>query len=401
MEQTLEEDQTQAFPQGWNGQPFPDKAERLVLPDGRVLEDALVWPAFCQEELGLDPDELWAALQALPHWPSDQEIPFRELGDAPHWVSGSHTALNYRGHELRRHKIWAQSDYARGLLRYGYTGWQHRISFATHAVEYVPPILQLAERLNAGLIRSRHLPHNHWIVTRYDDEHDNIGFHSDKDRDFAADSFFIVIKFGAARDFAFRLPGEGEPFFARSLQAGTAIFVRCKGSNAANDLVQHGVPPMLTLVGPSGSLVSRCIETVIPWDRVRREVEKRKVGEVSKPNDAQIVPSTPPSRVLESAVLGPRANEEAELRRQHFRVLYHWFLDEADRVRGGSDAGLRRQARAILVPALNAGACGGNETGNFFDWVAAHRTSKRTAAAVAAPPDGNDYLVQALRALLR
>ncbi len=33
--------------------------------------------------------------------------------------------------------------------------------------------------------------------------------------------------------------------------------------------------------------------------------------------------------------------------------------------------------------------------------VAAHRTSKSTAGAVAVPPDGSDYLVQALRALLR
>lgn len=396
---TSNEEQTQAFPRGWNGQPFPDKAERLVLPGGRVLEDALVWPDFCQDELGLDPDELWAALQALPHWPNDQEIPFRELGDSPHWVSGSHRALNYRGHELRRHKIWAQSDYAKGLLRYGYTGWQHRISFATHAVEYVPPILQMAERLNAGLIRSGHLPHNHWIVTRYDDEHDNIGFHSDKDRDFAANSFFIVIKFGAARDFAFRLPGESMPFFARSLQAGTAIFVRCKGPDAANDLVEHGVPPMHTPVGSSGSIVSRCIETVIPWDQEKRGIEKLAAGKVKK-KKAPIRPSTTPSLVLKSVASG-RRTEEAELRRQHFRILYHWFLDEADRVQGGSDKELRRQARAILVPALNAGAGGGNETGSFFDWVKAHRTSKRTAGAVAAPPDGTDHLVQALRALLR
>jgi len=255
--------------------PFPEEAEKLVLPGGEILPDALIWPGFLQSELGLDPEELSGELCSLPTWPSDQEIPFRQDGGDPHWITGEHSALHMRGHTLKRDKIWCQSDYAAGLRRYRYTGWTWRIGFATHAVESVPPVQRLAERLNRGLVASGHVPHNHWIVTRYEDQEDNIGFHSDKEADFAPNSFFIVIKFGAPRPFAFRLPGEKESFFSRELEAGTAVFVRCKGPNAANTLIQHGVPPAPVAVGASGSIVSRCIETVFPWEKVTRMVSKR------------------------------------------------------------------------------------------------------------------------------
>ena len=201
---------------GWDGRPFPEKADRLKIPGGRALEDAVIWPRFCQDELGLDPDELWPKLCAFPSAPSAEEIPFRPEGGDPHWITGEHSALHYRGNVLKRDKIWCQSDYATGLRRYRYTGWTWRISLATHAVESVPPVQRLAERLNRGLVASGHLPHNHFIVTRYEDQEDNIGYHSDKEADFAPNSFFIVIKFGAPRPFAFRLPEEGAVLLARA-----------------------------------------------------------------------------------------------------------------------------------------------------------------------------------------
>jgi len=262
---------------------LPSRAQRLELPSGRVLQDAVIWPGFCQVELGLDPHALWRELLGIPTWPNDSPIPFRHHGEQAHWIQGSHRALRYRGHELRRHKIWCQSDYAMGLRRYGYTGWQHAISYATHAVEHVAPVHRLAHRLNEHLVGSGNQPHNHWIVTRYDDESHHIGYHSDKDKDFAPSSFFVVIKFGAPRRFAFRLPPQQRqdnpaPFYDEVLEAGTAIFVRTKARGAANDLVQHGVPEMKQAVGVSGSIVSRCIKTCIPWEEVRRNVERRVVA---------------------------------------------------------------------------------------------------------------------------
>ena len=37
--------------------------------------------------------------------------------------------------------------------------------------------------------------------TRYEDEHDFIGHHADKERDFEEGSYFVVFKFGAERMF--------------------------------------------------------------------------------------------------------------------------------------------------------------------------------------------------------
>jgi hypothetical protein len=270
----------------WNGKPFPTQAERLVL-NGRVLHDAVVWEGFCQDELGLDPDALWADLNSVPIWPDAEPIPFRPAGDSPHWITGSHPALHYRGNALGRSKIWFQANYPEGLRRYRYTGWQHAISYATHAIERAPLLLGLTDRINAGLIRSGRRPHNHFIVTRYVDHRDNIGFHSDKNADFAEESFFVVIKLGAARAFAFReqptaASPDPAPFFNRVLPAGTAIFVRARGAGAANDLVQHGVPAMDTPLAPSGSVVSRCIETVVPWEEVGRRLEQAKKSKAAR-----------------------------------------------------------------------------------------------------------------------
>lgn len=259
----------------WNGKRLPSTAQKLVLPNGRELEDAIIWPNFCQTELGLEPRRIWDELLEFPTFPDDQQIPFRARGDQPHWITGRHRALHYRGNELKREKIWCQSGYEEGLRRYGYTGWQYRIGFATHNVEHVKPIKLFADRLNAGLTRSGHQPHNHWIVTRYNDQDHSIGFHADKDKDFAPDSYFIVVKLGAPREFAFRLPKAKEPFYCQPLEAGTAVFVRCRAKGAANDIVQHGVPISDVKVGVSGSIVSRCITTTIPWDKLQHEIAKR------------------------------------------------------------------------------------------------------------------------------
>jgi len=260
-------------PSYWNGRTFPKAAQRLILPSGRALEDAVVWPGFCQDELGLDPDKLWKELLAIPTWPIDKPIPFRKNGDKPHWITGKHKSLHMRGNPIPRAKIWCQSDYSAGLRRYYYAGWKFKIALATHAIEHVPPIRKIADRLNQGLVRSGQLPHNHWIVTRYKDQDDNIKPHPDQEKDFSKNSFFIVIKFGEPRPFAFQLPGHKRPFYNQALSAGTAVFVRCKGASAANWFVNHGVPKMKEDVGLSGSIVSRCITTVIPWDKVIKKAK--------------------------------------------------------------------------------------------------------------------------------
>lgn len=129
---------------------------------------------------------------------------------------------------------------------------------------------------DVGLL-SNEKKHNHWIITKYKDEKDNIGFHNDKDRDFEEDSYVVVIKMGAPRLFEFRIKGE-KLFWSKTLKAGTAIFMRAKGKggNDANSVMQHGVPSMKDKVGISGSIVSRAIKTVVPWDKVHKLVKQAK-----------------------------------------------------------------------------------------------------------------------------
>ncbi len=352
-------------PLGWNGLPFPPHVERVVLPDGRVLEDAIIWPNFCQEELGLDPDALWAELLAIPTWPNDKEIPYRPAGDNPHWIRGAHPALHYRGNPVKRAKIWCQSDYDGGLLRYKYSGWQWPIAFATHAVESVSPVQRLLDRLNAGLLRSGHGAHNHAIITAYRDQNEEIGFHTDKDGDFAENSYFIVIKFGEPRPFAFCLPGqEDNPFFSRPLSAGTAVFVRCKAAGAANDVVKHGVPPMRSPVGLSGSIVTRCIATRIPWNEVKEKVEMSMLQKSSntammlahraEPSELPAMPE--PSEALKKAVLdaAPGVFQFERLSSGVAAVVYEFVLRNRLFERAGFDS-MKDYAATRL--GVSAGSC--------------------------------------------
>ena len=270
----------------WKGAPFPFEREGVdfvALPDGRELRDAVVWRGFVQDELGLDPAVLWRDLLAFPTWDSGAHIPDPSApGSAPHWIRGDHKALSYRGNAIKRHKMWFQggAPFADGMRKYGYTGWQWKISNATHAVGTAAPVARVAAALNAGLAEAGGSPraHNHWIVTRYDDEDDNIGFHADKTKDFADNSYFIVLKLGAPRPFAFRMHGDAEPFYSEVLPAGTAVFVRGKAPSGddANAIVQHGVPSAPEAVGVSGSIVSRDIATIVPWAKVRKEIAKRR-----------------------------------------------------------------------------------------------------------------------------
>ena len=282
---------------------------RLVLPTGEVLWDTAILPDFAEHFLGIDIGRVWQDLLALPTHPVDQDIAIGD-GRDPKWIPGAHPALNYRGRAVKRDKIWAQSGYDAGLSRYGYTGWQWDVAGGTVRVDALPGLDAIATAVNATLGLEH--PHNNWIVTRYGSGADNIGFHSDKTKDFRPGSCFVVIKCGQPRRFEFswdedaivaararvkqcekakegvaearaalRAATKGrqypEVFFSRVLSAGTAVIV----GTAANLRVKHGVPPIEGDAGEnhvSGSIVGRCIDTVVDWDVVK----KRRVGRPSE-----------------------------------------------------------------------------------------------------------------------
>ena len=66
------------------------------------------------------------------------------------------------------------------FLKYGYTGWQWKVSAGTYLLSTVPKLEQLVNKMNEKMNCE---DHNHWIVTRYKEGKDNIGMHSDKVKD--------------------------------------------------------------------------------------------------------------------------------------------------------------------------------------------------------------------------
>lgn len=280
------ENYNEIYEQCWKGQDFPNSSDviRLTLPNGQVLPDACVWKNFMQNELGMCPDKFWKSIKKYPKHSDDDNIKFQEKGDKIRWIKGSHPALSYRGNAVRRNKIWCQRKYSKGMYKYGYTGWQHQISYATSSCRKIPVMKELMKKLDSGLPKR----HTHWIITEYESHNDNIGFHSDKDKDFAENSYFIVIKLGIPRKFEFRLKRTKENpnpsvFFSEVLQAGTAILVRANAKHLdANYIVEHGVPISGKELGSSGSVVSRRIITRIPWKTVEKNIDIAKKAKRSR-----------------------------------------------------------------------------------------------------------------------
>jgi len=243
--------------------------------------DIFVVPNFAQDVLGIkDPRALLGQLEAYPSVGAGARI----VPNVVQWVTGDNRALMYRGNVLKRGKIWLQrgDPKTKGYRRYYYTGWQWNILPATADVELCPEVEPIADAYDdwaemRGVQRA-----NHYIVTKYKDGSDDIGFHTDKPRDIAASgakgkSLITVVKIGnCARPFAVRkAPAKGEtpeaPFFCKSLEPGTAVIMTME----ANLQTQHSVPSVPE-AGPSGSIVFRTITRVVKADEAAKEMNKRK-----------------------------------------------------------------------------------------------------------------------------
>jgi hypothetical protein len=235
----------------------------FLQPDVKLICNGVyVVPRFMQDVLDEDPRVAFKHFTSIPELGSDEKI---VRGMCPHRIPGNHPALSYRGHAIRRHKIWAQSQLDEGLLKYGYTGWQWAIAPATVDVTALPFLDRIQKKLQKHVGGQSH---NHWILTLYKDGTDNIGAHHDKMHDIAKDSWIVVLKLGgAARRFEFYDPDETKVIWSEWLEPGAAIFMNADG----NARVKHGVPADPEVNEPSGSLVSRCITTRIPWRDVKKK----------------------------------------------------------------------------------------------------------------------------------
>jgi len=95
--------------------------------------NAAVIPDFCQKYLNLDMSGLWNDIETMEHYQNDsdlQQVFEQDDGWNTKLLPGAHPALNYRGKAIARTKFWLQTDFDKGMRRYGYTGWQWRASYA-------------------------------------------------------------------------------------------------------------------------------------------------------------------------------------------------------------------------------------------------------------------------------
>lgn len=239
----------------------------LSLPDGTPLNAAVI-PNFCQDYLGIDHTEIWKIFEDMPQYDTDADLDAvfdKDDGWNTKLLPGAHPALNYRGKPVARTKFWLQDDFDKGMLRYGYTGWQWRTALAQRRIESVPLIDQMNKKLNTRMPDK--LKCNHVIGTMYVDGQDYIGQHSDKIKDFEENSGFIVIKLGCARRFQFATK-DGDVFYDQRLEPGTAVIV----GHSANTETVHAVPKDHKCNGTSGSVVFRKIKTQVPWHKAHTKI---------------------------------------------------------------------------------------------------------------------------------
>lgn len=233
-------------------------------------------PDFAESVLGLkSPGLLQEELEA--------RYPVRRAGDSiawasVQWVEGDNEKLRYRGHKLRRGKIWLQRGAPPGVgfRRYLYTGWQWGVLPATADVAACPEVLPLADAYD-GWCEAGGVPKaNHYIVTRYEDGAHGIGYHFDKPKDIAPDSLITVVKTGRhGRPFAVRrraAAGEDQaaiaPFFSEVLCPGTAVVMTLQ----ANLETQHSVPEVDAPLGSSSSIVFRTVGTTFGESEARTRI---------------------------------------------------------------------------------------------------------------------------------
>lgn len=238
----------------WHGDAFKDLKHAHSPADGIVIV-----PDFAKNYLEVDAEEVLDQLVAdIPVYRDDEPLKRGKLS----WVPGTHPALEYRGHVLRRSKLWFADPvlHEKYFVKYSYSGWKWRVSLATLPTTAHDTIDDLyCKVVEAGV------PCNHVIITRYDSGKEGIPLHSDKTVDVSGDGI-LVVKLGlTSRNFLITELDKETVIFNQLLPPGTAVWM----SMAANARYLHSVPenPGADL---SGSIVFRYCYTfeAYPWAKV-------------------------------------------------------------------------------------------------------------------------------------
>lgn len=192
------------------------------------------------------------------------------------WVGGDNAALKYRGHTLKREKIWLQNGSVRnGYAYYYYTGVQWAVVPAQTDWAQCPEFMPVVNGYNAFCEAVGAQKANQAIITRYRDGDHFIGAHFDKPKSIApsapdAASLITVIKIGPTGRRFNLYDLNGSVIWSQIIEPGDALIMTLE----ANLQTKHEVPTCADgeTVGDSGSIVFRSISSVVPYNVVKKKI---------------------------------------------------------------------------------------------------------------------------------
>jgi hypothetical protein len=275
--------------------------------------------------LGMPADRQLMGWQQLEQRPVCKRGELIEPGGVQ-WVSGNHEALEMfrkAGAPLKRTKMCLQvgDPIKNGFTSYKCPYRQKQVLPATADVADCPPALASVNAINRFMVRIGGQPTNHFILTRYVDGNDSIGYHSDDPSTIAksganGESMIVIIKGGEnARHFSIRrravstrtkeqlkrmtkaekeahkkeveqLQNKQKPFFNQVVHPCSVILMTVDANNGS----QHGVLPEEEECGKTESITARTIVASIPARKLVGELKKKEVTKTSKedkrPSDA-------------------------------------------------------------------------------------------------------------------
>jgi hypothetical protein len=190
---------------------------------------------------------------------------FGIINDSAPWIDPANPDMRYRGNELKRQKAFmvTTADATFGdtcpswIPKYSYPGFQYAAMLLYRDARFVPIVNQLFAALNDHLrIPGLAFTMNHCIATRYRDEADNIGFHSDKTRDITPTTPILSLSFCDAREFHLKRISDGATQHL-VLRDGDLFIL----GPETNRLYQHAVVPVaqervLVRTAPAGPRIS-------------------------------------------------------------------------------------------------------------------------------------------------
>lgn len=206
-------------------------------------------PSYC-EQAGLDPDVLWASALAAQYIPRDDQ-----------------DAL-YRGHPLRRSKLYVCDTCAGFWPVYGFPGFQYGAVVnhyqRLHDVQWMQPLFSAVRKT---VVEGARITANQAIVTLYENGADQIDWHSDKMASIADPSIIFDVSLGGERTLSLRSK-DGEWADEIRMKHGSAVAFTTEFNKAAEHavLAEPGA-------GPRASIVFRDIATVKTDEECRRKAK--------------------------------------------------------------------------------------------------------------------------------